>query len=1213
MNMIYFLRYWQGIAFNVFIGTFFSINALNAQDSIKHRLILIGDAGEINSAQKKVISEASRFVIKNKTTTLFLGDNVYTSGLSLPESTDEKETKEILQSQFVPLRKEGSSVYFLTGNHDWDKFGVNGLEKIKYFSTYINEQKDSLLKVVPPNGCPDPVAIQLSKNLVVIAFDSEWWVYSYAKENPDSICNCHTTNEIIDQLTDLQYAHRDKMIILADHHPFASYGPHGGYFSLKDHIFPLTAIRKNLYLPLPIIGSLYPFIRSNSYHPEDIQHPLYQDMIQQVSEVFEGFPNVVNVSGHEHSLQLIKQGELLQIISGSGAKKTHVRKNRNLLYGKEVHGFVIADELPNRSVRFTFYELDGDNVKAAFTYNKPWVDYLKIEKKELKLAQIKEDSIKVQTNADFNHVSRFHRSIFGENYRKEWSAPTKLPVIKISSIHGGLTPLQRGGGQQSRSLRLIDKKGKEWAMRSVNKYPEAILPANLRRTFAKYLVSDAMSAQHPYSALIVPVLAEAAGVPHTNPIIGLVAPDSALGSYQKDFENTVCLLEEREPLGKSDNTAKLFRELYKDNDFTLDSTQYLKSRLLDLFIGDWDRHEDQWRWVPKVNGNRKRYTPVPRDRDQVFHVMQGLIPTIATLPWLEPKLHDFDGKIKKVSAFFTHGSKLDRRFLNQISYEKWMKMTNDFTTAMTDEVLEKALKRLPQESYNMRHIELLNKLKVRRSYMAQAMSRYYKFLNKIVDIQTSNKHELVELTDGPDGSLTVKISKLSKDRQVEQELYKKIFSPKETQEIRLFTEGGSDSVVINNKSDVSVRLVGGTGANKYTFLNSKKHVNIYEREKNAEKVATHEKILMHVSKDPSYVSYASTNLYNKKIPGFTAGYNRDDGILLGASIKFINQGFLKNPYSNTQMFSLTKALSTEAYNFKYVGEWSKIFGITDLVISAKALAPANTQNYFGLGNNTVVKGEENFERFYRTRFNIFRIDPALRWRTGQATTMSFGPAIEYYQFNKKDSVGRIIAQPALVGTYDSSTITQSKTFAGLVFDLDFDNRNNPILTTMGTRFNIKAQTFKGLNNLSRSFMQITSELTIYQKLDRHGFFTVSNRIGGGFTVGKTAFYQSLFLGGHRNLLGYRQYRFAGAHTLYNNFELRIKLAEVSSYIVPGELGIMGFYDIGKVWANGYNSDTWHQGTGGGIYFVPAQLAVFRVVVGHSKEGWYPYFTMGLRF
>jgi hemolysin activation/secretion protein len=120
-------------------------------------------------------------------------------------------------------------------------------------------------------------------------------------------------------------------------------------------------------------------------------------------------------------------------------------------------------------------------------------------------------------------------------------------------------------------------------------------------------------------------------------------------------------------------------------------------------------------------------------------------------------------------------------------------------------------------------------------------------------------------------------------------------------------------------------------------------------------------------------------------------------------------------------------------------------------------------------------------------------------------------------------------------------------------------------------------------------------------------------LGGGISLGKTAFYQSLFIGGHENLLGYRQFRFAGQHSLYNNLELRIKLADFASYILPGQLGITGFFDIGRVWEKTDNSGEWHAGTGGGVYFAPAQLVVLQLIAGHSKEGWLPYFTMGFRF
>src|SRR5690606_26719120 len=129
---------------------------------------------------------------------------------------------------------------------------------------------------------------------------------------------------------------------------------------------------------------------------------------------------------------------------------------------------------------------------------------------------------------------------------------------------------EMGGGMQSKSLRLKDKNGREWVIRSVEKNPESVLPEALRKTFAKDWVDDATSAQYPFSALIVPPIAGAVGVPHSDPIIGVIAPVKALGQYAGTFANMVALVEEREPLGKSDNSEKMKRNLAEDNDNKID-------------------------------------------------------------------------------------------------------------------------------------------------------------------------------------------------------------------------------------------------------------------------------------------------------------------------------------------------------------------------------------------------------------------------------------------------------------------------------------------------------------------------------------------------------------------------------------------------------------------------------------------------------------------
>jgi len=590
----------------------FAIQFVNAQDSILRRIIFIGDAGEMDAQQKAVIAHAAEKILNNKTTVVYLGDNIYPTGMALPGSADEAATKEILQSQFQPMRNKGAAVYFVPGNHDWDRMGPEGLAKIKLQWQFLNDQNDSLLQMVPANGCPDPYEINVSDNLVIIAFDSEWWLYPFSKENQEAECDCKTKDDIATRFEELAYKNRYKIILLASHHPFQSYGRHGGYFSFKDHLFPLTSVNKNLYIPLPVIGSLYPFLRRTFSNPEDLHNPLYQDMIKRVDAGFDSVPNVVHVAGHEHTLQFIKDNQT-QVVSGSGAKESYVRKGRHALFAQTTPGFVIADLLHNNVLQFTYYTYSDSNIHESFSYTQPYTDVRLNE--AIASNAISGDSITVKEHPAFDEVSNFHRFLFGENYRKEYAASATLPVIRISEIKGGLTPSKRGGGHQSRSLRLKDKDGKEWALRSVDKYPEVLLPEQLRETFAKDFIRDAMSAQHPYSALVVPVIANAVNVPHSNPVIGYVAPDPKLGIYSKLFANTVCLLEEREPVGKSDNTADMLSELNKDNDNGFDSSVFFRARLLDLFIGDWDRHDDQWRWADVQKGKGKRYMAVPRDRD----------------------------------------------------------------------------------------------------------------------------------------------------------------------------------------------------------------------------------------------------------------------------------------------------------------------------------------------------------------------------------------------------------------------------------------------------------------------------------------------------------------------------------------------------------------------------------------------------------------------
>jgi hypothetical protein len=1128
--------------------------------------------------------------------------------MSLPGAPDEELTRRILRSQFQPLRSTGAPVYFVPGNHDWDKSGKNGLARIKEQWKYLDMQNDSLLRMVPPNGCPDPVEINITDNLCILAFDSEWWLYPYSKMNADADCDCKTKDEVVAKLEELFHKNRYKIIFLASHHPFRSYGPHGGYFPFKQHIFPLTALNKNLYLPLPVVGSLYPLLRLAFSNPEDLGHPLYKEMISKINKVFAGFPNLIHVAGHEHGLQLIG-GTQMQLVSGGGAHSTFTAHRSSTVFANANQGFVAVDVLAGNNLQFNFFNYHDGALKPSFTYRQVFAD-LKAREEQV-FNPITADSLSVPAFPKYNDVSSIHRSLFGEGYRREWAEPTRLPVLKISALEGGLTPLRRGGGHQTVSLRLKDKQGNEWVLRSLEKNPEILLPEALRGTFAKDVLIDVMSAQHPYAPLVVPTLAKAVRVPHTNPVIGIVSPDTALGMYQNLFANKVCLFEEREPLGSSDNTAKMMENLDNDNDNSIDSSEYFRARLLDLFIGDWDRHEDQWRWHGTKRGNGRMYVAIPRDRDQVFYKNQGLFPSLAATKGLAPFLKGFGPKIKLVNEFSFEPRNMDGRFLNQFDHAQWMKMTNDFVATMTDSLIEAALQKLPAEAYKLRHDELFHSLKVRRDNLVAASEKYFYFLNKISDVRVSDKNELVEIFDAPDGGLQVVIHKLSKERKTREQLFSKTYYRSSTREIRLFAGKGDDSIVLNTqRRGIRLRIVGGEGQKNYNIQHTGGKVVVYDQE-NALFAGNSRRVRKHLSGDSSNLAIVPTNRYNYTVPLITAGYNLDDGILVGLLLRHVHQRFRKNP--SVQSLSLSHAFATAAYRIGYKGEWNGKPGRADIVIQALAKAPDNTQNFFGRGNETVFDKTGDYKRFYRTRFTVYDVHPALRWRGSKGSALSIGPSWQYYHYDKEDNLGRFIVNHSLIGSYDSATIDRDKNHLGLIIQFTNDNRNNRLFPSWGSYISIRVQGYTGLNGYSKSFAQLIPEVGLFKPLNPARNIVLAERFGGGITFGKTTFYQSLFIGGHENLMGYRQFRFAGQHSFYNNLELRIKICDFASYILPGQFGILGFFDIGRVWEQHDQSGEWHKGTGGGFYFTPAQLVVLQLIAGYSREGWYPYFTMGFRF
>jgi hypothetical protein len=807
----------------------------------------------------------------------------------------------------------------------------------------------------------------------------------------------------------------------------------------------------------------------------------------------------------------------------------------------------------------------------------------------------------------------------GANYRKEWKTPVTVPVLDIATEKGGLKPVKRGGGKQTKSLRFEDASGRQYTIRSIQKFiTSKTLPGDLQSEAAEDLVADGVSASYPYSTLSVPPIADAAGVPYGKVKLVYVPDDPLLGVYREDFKNMLAFFEERLPesVTKGFDTDEVADKLKDDNDNMIDQLALLRARILDMFVMDLDRHEDQWQWGAIDNGKGKTYYPIPRDRDQAFFINQGVIPGIIKWPWLVPQLQGFDAKAKNINRFNFAARNLDRFFLNGLSEQDWRDAAEKFKSQMTDAVLEDAMSQQPKELKSISGDKILANLKERRNYIVDEIMQYYRFLAEIVSVTGSDKKELFELNNNSDGSSQLTVYKITKEGEQSIKMYERNFKSGETKELRLYGFGGEDKFVVKGSDGkIKVRMIGGPGDDNFENTTGGKGGIVYDSAGENNKVSG--SFRNKISNDTAVNSFERIYYkYNQTIPFLSATFNSDDGIFLGFSMKFIRQGFRKDPYKTMHSFAVNHATSTSAFNFRWNSEFIGALGKnTDILFNADIKSPSTTTNFFGYGNSSVfdksiTNPEKKKFRYYRARYETGDISLLVRKDFSKKVTMSIGPTFQFFKLDASDNAGRYIITAPTNGL-NPATLYAKQSYAGGMLTFNVDTRNHRALAYRGVTWSTSLKVLSGLTNQSGDVTLLRSDFAFFLPLAKN--IVLASRFGAGKSFGKFEFFQAQYLGGTDNLRGYRKFRFAGESMAYNNTELRIRFGDFRSYLFPGSIGMLLFVDNGRVWHDSDPTNKWLTGYGGGLWIAPLKRIVITAVYTMSKENNLPLIGVGWQF
>lgn len=809
-------------------------------------------------------------------------------------------------------------------------------------------------------------------------------------------------------------------------------------------------------------------------------------------------------------------------------------------------------------------------------------------------------------------TSGLHNLFMGSGYRKLWTTPIDFPVLDLASYAGGLTPIRQVGSMQSIGLALKGKDGRSYTFRTTDKDPTRILPPEWADTVPAKLFQDATTANHPGVGFIVPALAEAAGVLHTTPQYLFMPDDPALGPFREVFGGRPGTIEEFPSAGSDGqpgfagaveilSTGEVWKRGLEDPETRVDARALVHARMFDLFLQDWDRHNRQWRWL-RIPG-RDGLQPMPEDRDQAFSKFDGLLLSAARAT--HPKFMSFDDEYSNMEGLGFQGGEIDRWMLSGLERADFERAAEDVARALTDAMIEAAVRRLPAPWYALGGAELEAMLKKRRDGLRAAGSVFYDRLARRVDVHATNRDDRAEVARLAGGFVEVRLALA--EPAGSPPYFQRRFDPKDTEEVRIYLCGGNDSAVGSGPEagPIRVRVIGGPGGDDLDDTTSGgTRFYDFEGENRVRKgpgTSFDDTPWERRPAKPAETPWLEARDWGRRTTRETlVWWEPDPGIMLAGGFLHRRWGFRKRPYSSLQHVQLQYSFGREKLKFNYDGEVRRENSSLFWLLDAQASGLENL-NFFGFGNETsAAPPEGESESFYDASSDRYGFFPSLRYDHKRLFELYAGPEVVFTHTPQ--------GQASFIGNadpYGSGDFGQ----VGFKAGLDLDTRGRQVAgATAGDMFRseqkpqqsgvrLKGHAFfyPEAWDATEAFGGVEGSLRGYLAGKRA---TLAARVGGRRVWGEYPWHEAAFIGGKSSVRGYRKNRFGGDASLYGNVELRLWLFR-GKLIAPGRWGLFGFGDAGRVYVEGEESDTWHTAGGGGVFF---QMLTLGSIV-HAAAAW----------
>lgn len=814
------------------------------------------------------------------------------------------------------------------------------------------------------------------------------------------------------------------------------------------------------------------------------------------------------------------------------------------------------------------------------------------------------DTVRVAAGPHYA-AGRLHGFLLGEDYRDLWTVPIAVPVLDLRTFAGGLTPVRRGGGKQTISLRLRGADGKEYVFRSVDKDQTGGLPRDFQESLVDRVIQDQVSSKHPAAGLVAHALQSAVGILHAPPSLRVMPDDPRLGEFRAVFAGMLGTLEERPDEEENGGafagadqvvgTERLFEQLEEDPRNRVDSRAFLTVRLMDFLMGDWDRHMDQWRWARFDRDGRRVFHPIPRDRDNAFSDYDGAL--LRMVRGAVPSLIEWGPRYSSIEGLTLNAQPLDRQLLSDLPREVFDSTALALQRALPDPVIEAAVAAGPREYYELGGAELVRGLRARRDNLPEIARRFYALLSQEVDVWATDEPERAEIERAPDGS--VEVSLFSPAAVGDGLYFRRRFRPEQTREVRVYLRGGDDHLVVRGSAprSVVVRVVGGggddvlvdssrvSGAGHHTVFYDHRGDNRIQPGREAS-VDTRdyeppEVTAMFGNVPPTRDWGSRTSLFSP-----AAEWRYNVGPVIGGGPVRTRYGFRQHPYASRVAARALYAPTENRVGVELDGEFRRSNSRSRLEVLAAASQLVVTR-FHGFGNETPRTDPDRLYKVWETQV---RGEALLFGGLTSSAEWFAGPVLE---------LSRPEVEPGSPAAADGLPGSRSFGQAGARLGAVLDTRDLPSYPRRGLYALASTSVFPAVWDLDQGFGRVDVQSAAFVPLPAAA--TLALRLGGSVARGAFPFQEAAFVGGSETLRGYPRQRFAGDASAFAGAELRGYVGRFN-FISRGDWGVLAFADAGRVFVEGERSDTWHTGAGGGVWIgVLERTRTASLVVARGEE------------